>query len=42
MKSPIKAFLESLELMTSECKCQVYEGRGVEIIHPSPLHPFAF
>ena len=36
MKSPIKAFLE---LTTSECKCQVY---GVEIIHPSPLHPFAF
>lgn len=31
-----------LELMTSECKCQVYEGRGVGILHPSPLHPFAF
>ena len=39
MKSPIKAFLE---LTTSECKCQVYEGRGVGIIHPSSLHPFAF
>ena len=39
MKSPIKAFFE---LTTSECKCQVYEGRGVGIIHPSPLHPFAF
>ena len=39
MKSPIKAFLE---LTTSECKCQGYEGRGVGIIHPSSLHPFAF
>ena len=36
MKSPIKAFLE---LTTSECKCQVYEGRGVGIIHPSSLPP---
>lgn len=25
-----------------ECEYQVYEGRGVEIIHPSSPHPFAF
>ena len=30
------------ELMTPECEYQVYEGRGVGIIHPSSLHPFAF
>ena len=31
-----------LELTTSECKCQVYKGRGRGIIHPSSLHPFVF
>ena len=31
-----------LELTTSECWCQVYEGRGVGIIHPSSLQPFVF
>ena len=39
MKSPRKAFLE---LMTHESWYQVYDGRGVGIIHPSLLQPFAF